>query len=68
MELLQNVNADLKDGKIVLEINVGAMLLPRIEKLEAQVQSGEVDLIKGTDLDKMALLQVIAILKTELVK
>jgi hypothetical protein len=68
MEVFKNVSADLKDGKVFVEINVGAMLLPRIEALELQVQNGEIDLIKGTDFDKVALLQVIAIIKAELVK
>lgn len=68
MEVLKHVEADLKGGKVVIEINVAAMALPAIEGIEAKVQSGEIDLIKGTDLDKAALLQVISAIKAELAK
>lgn len=68
MEVMKNVEANLKDGKIVVEINVGAMLIPAIEGVKAKIEAGEIDLIKGTDIDKEVMLKAIDFLKAELAK
>ena len=68
MEVMKNVEVNLKDGKIVLEVAVAAMLVPAIEGVKAKIEAGEIDLIKGTDLDKEVMLKAIDFLKAELVK
>lgn len=68
MELGKYADLNYKDGKVIVEIEIKTIILPEIEKIEAKIMSGELDIIKGTDLDKMAVLTVIAALKTELMK
>lgn len=76
MNLGKDVVAEFKGGKLVvsipgkldLSLNVGGVAIPELEKIEAKIQSGEIDIIKGTDLDKAAFLTVIAAIKVELNK
>lgn len=68
MEVMKNVQVNLQGGKVVLEVNVAAMALPAVEGIEAKIQSGEIDIIKGTDLDKEVLLKAIEFIKAELAK
>lgn len=56
------------EGAIVLEIKAALVINPALDKLSAKVESGEIDLIKGTDLDKAALLKAIELVKTEINK
>lgn len=40
------------EGKVVLSADLSAVLKPALEGLKAKIDSGEIDIIKGTDLDK----------------
>lgn len=71
------VSVDYKEGKAIVsafegavELTVKAALIinPALDNLSAKIESGEIDLIKGTDLDKTALLQAIAYVKSEVNK
>lgn len=68
MEVSKGVNLDYKDGKIVLTAEVAAMANPVLNALQAKVESGEIDPIKNTDLDKSVILQVLGFLKSEINK
>lgn len=74
MNLGKDVTIDLKsgvveisayEGKLKVTAAVGMFAAPVLASLEADVNSGKIDPIKGTDLDKTALLQVIAFLKKQ---
>lgn len=68
MELFKGGSLDYKDGALLLQIKVAGFILPKLDEIQKKVESGEIDLIKGTDLDKMAVLQVLAAIKAELSK
>lgn len=77
MEIGKNVKVDLKEGKVVLDVNDGAAVLavnlgvlatPVLDGLIAKVESGAIDPVKGTDLDKEAMLRALNFLKSELLK
>lgn len=63
MKLAEGITLDYVDGKVKLEAEVRALVLPALESVKAKIESGEIDPIKGTDLDKTALLKAIEILK-----
>jgi len=72
-----NIFVDFKDGKasisaleggIELVVKVSALVNPALDAFSAKVESGEIDLIKNTDLDKTVLLQAVAFIKAELNK
>lgn len=63
---MEGVKVSYKDGKVVAEIEVKAVLAPELEKMIAKVESGEIDIVKGTDLDKTAALIVLNNLKAHL--
>lgn len=68
MEVSKGLEIDLKDGKIVLSYDLKQVAVPVLDGLVAKVESGEIDPIKGTDLDKDAMLKALAFLKAELLK
>jgi hypothetical protein len=77
MEIAKGVVADYKDGvasvgafegALVLQLKVGALLLPVVAEYKAKLESGEIDPIKGTDIDKMVLVQALDLLAVELAK
>ncbi len=68
MQIAEHVEFKFEGGKIKLELDAKAALLKPIEDFEAKVKSGEIDPIKATDLDQVALLKAIEFLKSELVK
>jgi hypothetical protein len=68
MEVLNGVELDYKEGKVVVSVAVAAMVIPAVDALKAKIEAGDVDLIKGTDLDKEILLKAIDYIKAELVK
>lgn len=68
MELVKGVELEYKEGKLVLSAEVAAVLNPVLDGYIAKVESGEIDLIKGTDMDKYAALQVLQALKAEVNK
>lgn len=56
------------EGNVELKVKAAAVLNPVLDKIAAQVKSGEIDLIKGTTLDNDGLLKVIELLKEEVNK
>lgn len=79
MELSNGLVIDYKEGALQLEyvsgaltgtikVQAAAVINPILESFKAKVESGEVDPIKGTDLDKTIMLQAIAFLQAELNK
>jgi hypothetical protein len=79
MEVAKGVNVDYSEGQLVVKadfpqgsieakLKVAPILNPELDKLAAKVESGEIDLVPGTDLDKVAVLQVIAAIKNEINK
>lgn len=55
MEVSKYVSYD--HGKIIIDL--AAVIKPAIEAYKAKVESGEVDLVKGTDLDKDVLVKAL---------
>lgn len=68
MKLNEHIDVDYVGGEVVLKARVAALLLPKLESLKAKFESGEIDLIKGTDLDKRAALLVLDALIKEVTK
>lgn len=68
MEISKGVDVDYKEGNAVLTVKVVDLIQPLLEKFKADVNSGAVDPIKGTDYDKMAILAGIELLETWLKK
>jgi hypothetical protein len=64
MEISKGVTLDYKDGKVVVEAQVAQFANPVLDDLKAKVESGEIDPIKGTDLDKSVILGAIEFLKS----
>jgi len=56
------------EGAIKLEVKPLLLVGPALDAFAAKVEAGEVDLVKGTDLDKQALLKAIEFIKAELAK
>jgi hypothetical protein len=63
MEVSKGVTVDYKEGKIVAEVQVAVFANPFLDDVKAKLESGEIDPIKGTDLDKLVLIQAIDFLK-----
>lgn len=57
---VEGLEVSLAAGKVVLSADLSILVF---NSLEAKIQSGEIDPIKGTDLDKEILLKAIAALK-----
>lgn len=77
IEVAKGVFADFKEGKVEvsaadggvkLTIDAGILLKPKLADVRAKIESGEIDLIPGTDLDKHALLMVTDALLKEIEK
>lgn len=64
----QHAEVDYKEGKLIVAVKVAAAAVPFLDDCIAKVESGEIDPIKGTDLDKAAMLQVLNALKAEALK
>lgn len=56
---LGNVDLEYTGGNIVITAPVGSMLKPALEKIRADIASGAIDPIKGTDLDAIMLNKVL---------
>jgi hypothetical protein len=63
IEVSKGVTVDYKDGKVVVEAQVAQFANPVLDDLKAKVESGAIDPIKGTDIDKSVLLSAIDFLK-----
>jgi hypothetical protein len=68
MKLLEGVELKLEAGKLMLIAELAALIMPKLAEIKAKVESGEIDLIKGMDLDKVAILKAIELIEAELVK
>lgn len=68
MELSKGVTVNYKEGKIVAEVEVASLILPKLEELKAKIESGEIDPIKGTSLDAVAMIGAIDFIKAEITK
>jgi len=63
MEIAKGVEAKYEAGKIIVEVKVADQVNPLLEKLKGDIESGAVDLVKGTDIDKAVVLPVIALIQ-----
>lgn len=68
MEIAKGVNVKFESGKASLEVEVSALVAPAIASFKAKVASGEIDLIKGTDLDKDVLIKAADFIQEQLEK
>ena len=67
-EISKGITVGYENGVAFLQAKVGELIVAPIERIEAKIQSGEIDLIKGTDIDKDLLLKITAALKAEILK
>lgn len=80
MEVFKGVSLDYVEKNVLVEVElgsdqkaklflpVGPLLIPVIEKFKAQIEAGQIDPIKGTDLDKQVMLTAVNALKDFLAK
>ena len=66
MKLAEGVTVDYVEGEVVLKAKVKQLVVAELEKVKAKFESGEIDLVKGTDLDKAAALAIISALEAAL--
>lgn len=50
-EITKGVTVELENGVASIKADLKVLALPVIEDVQAKVKSGEIDLVKGTDLD-----------------
>ena len=68
------LKAEVKDGldavigSLEVKVKAAYFLNPKLDELMAKVQSGEVDLIPGTDLEKGVVLAILGNIKNEINK
>lgn len=60
MEISKGVEVKFEAGVLILSADVKILVL---DGIEAQIQSGAIDIVSGTDMDKELLLKAIAALK-----
>lgn len=66
------LKGEFKDGKdqtfatLSAEVKVAYFVNPKLDEVIADVTSGKIDLIPGTDIEKPVVLQVLAALKAEI--
>ena len=68
MKLLEGVELKLEAGKVILSANLAALIMPKLAEIKAKVESEEIDLTKGLEIDKVAILKAIELIEAELVK
>lgn len=61
-----SLNYNKENGNVELAYSLKSLVIPALESLKAKVDAGEIDLIKGTDLDKVAIDTVIALVEANL--
>lgn len=66
MEISKGVTVEYVEGAVVLKAQIKALVLEELAKVKAKFESGEIDLIKGTDMDKQAALMVIGAIEAAL--
>lgn len=59
VKLGQYVDLALDAGKLSLSVDLDVLIKPSLVALKAKVDSGAIDLIKGTDIDKELLDKVL---------
>ena len=62
-EITKGVIAKLENGVVSVEADLKVLALPVIEDIQKKLESGEIDLIKGTDLDATVANKVLEQLK-----
>ncbi len=62
-EISKGVIAKLENGVVSVEADLKVLALPVIEDIQKKIESGEIDLIKGTDLDATVANKVLEQLK-----
>ena len=65
-EITKGVIAKLENGVVSVEADLKVLALPVIEDIQKKIESGEIDLIKGTDLDATVANKVLEQLKNVL--
>jgi hypothetical protein len=68
MDLGKGLELEYKDGKIVLSADILPVLAGPLSKLKADIESGKIDPIHGTDLDKEFMLKAVDFVEKALVK
>lgn len=66
MEVAKGVTLEYTEGEVVLKAKVKELVIGELAKVKAKFESGEIDLVKGTDLDKSAALAIIAAVEAAL--
>lgn len=66
MEVAKGVTLEYTQGEVVLKAKVKELVIGELAKVKAKFESGEIDLVKGTDLDKAAALGVISAIEMAL--
>lgn len=56
------------EGKVVLTAKAALALNPVLDKFAAEIESGAIDPIKGTEIDKTVLLKAVELIKAEINK
>ena len=62
-EITKGVSVKLENGVVSVEADLKVLALPVIEDIQKKIESGEIDLIKGTDLDATVANKVLEQLK-----
>lgn len=68
MKLASGLELNYSEGKVKLELALKDLVKPKLDDIRAKIESGELDLIKGTDLEKGPVLMAIDFLEAELAK
>ncbi len=66
MEVAKGVTLEYTEGAVVLKAEVKQLVVAELAKVKAKFEAGEIDLIKGTDLDKVAALGIISAIEAAL--
>ena len=65
MKMFENVELDFKAGKVLVTVDLKSLIVPALPSLKNDVESGKIDPIKGTDLDKDAIVHVLDIIEKQ---
>lgn len=57
-----------ENGEVVARAPVGNLVKTKISDLKAKIQSGEIDLVKGTNIDATVALAVIGLVEDQIEK
>lgn len=68
MEIAKGINAEYSQGEIIVKVKVAEQVVPVLDGTISKIESGEIDLVKGTDIDKTVAVQVLKLLKDYIVK